>query len=88
MASLLLAGAIAGSSYFLAKSIDRGSETLQELAEALDALPSAARGEPSARAARPARPDPNRRYEVALAGAPSRGPQDAAVTIVGWADFQ
>ena len=88
MASLMLAAAILGSSYLLARSIDRGGEKLRELTAALAELPSKPNAAPARKAARAGRPDPGRHYEIALAGAPSKGPRGAPVTIVGWADFQ
>ncbi len=90
MAALLLAISILGAGYFLAQSIDRGTAELSELTAALEELPSAAApAAPSKRAARPNRPDPNKRYEIAVAGAPMKGvAKNPAVTIVEWSDFQ
>jgi protein-disulfide isomerase len=40
------------------------------------------------RSARPNRPDADREYDVEVAGAPTKGSDDAIVTIVEWSDFQ
>ncbi len=87
VAALILAVSILGASYFLSQSLDRGSKTLHEVAVALNELPSAGAA-PTKAAARPGRPDPAKRYEIATAGAPIKGPQKAEVTIVEWSDFQ
>ncbi len=40
------------------------------------------------RANRPAPPDPNKVYEIDIAGAPTKGPADASVTLVEFSDYQ
>ena len=89
VASLLLGISILGGSWLLSRSIQEGSRTLGQLARTVSELGDAAEA-PGARAAAraPARPDPERRYEIALAGAPTKGPDSAAVRIVEWSDFQ
>jgi protein-disulfide isomerase len=82
--ALMLSVAILGGSYFLTQSIDRGSRTLREVALTLGELGSGG----AQKAARPGRPDPNKRYEIALAGTPVKGDENASVTIVEWSDFQ
>jgi hypothetical protein len=88
LAALLLALSIVGSGYFLSKSIDRGSQKLDALVTALQEMPKGAAPAPSQRAARPGRPDPSKRYDIAVGSAPTKGPKNAAVTIVEWSDFQ
>ena len=88
VSSMMLAVAILGGSYFMSKSIDRGTEKLHELAVAVNEMPSAPAAAPSQRAARAGRPDPNKRYKIDIAGAPTKGPKSAAVSIVEWSDFQ
>jgi protein-disulfide isomerase len=43
---------------------------------------------PAPQPARAAKPDPNRRYKINIAGSPEKGPEDAPVTIVEFSDFQ
>ena len=91
VAALVLGVAILGGSYMITRALDQGTRELQGVHEALaavqEALDSATGGARRA-AARPSRPDPGEEYEVSLDGAPVRGPQDAAVTIVEFGDFQ
>ena len=93
IAAVMLAVSILGASYFLSQSLRRGSESLNQLAAAVGEMklggvaqaPGKAR---AAQPARPSRPDPDKRYEVALGNAPVRGSAQAAISIVEWSDFQ
>ncbi len=58
------------------------------LADTKQALENVARAQPAARAARPGRPDPNRRYTVNTSGAPAKGPASAKIKLVEFSDFQ
>jgi protein-disulfide isomerase len=86
VASLMLAVSVLGASYFLAQSIDRGSKALREVVLAVNELPPGG-GAPD-KPARVGRPDPSKRYEINLTGAPLKGSKNSAVTIVEWSDFQ
>ncbi len=73
------------------QQLDRTAGRLESIrvavAEAKDALGNLQVA--AAPAAAPRRgPDPNKRYTVAIAGAPTAGPETAAVTIVEFSDFQ
>jgi hypothetical protein len=84
-ASVILGASIVGGSFLIKSSLDRTAGELNEVFEALRAAPQPP---PPQRAARPGRPDPNRRYQIAVGSAPVKGPKTAAVTLVEWADFQ
>ncbi len=53
-----------------------------------NAAPERERPKPKPAAAKPGRPDPAVHYAVPVDGRPSRGPDDALVTIVEFADFE
>jgi len=42
----------------------------------------------SAAAAKPGAPDPNKKWDIKIGDSFTKGPKDAAVTIVEWSDFQ
>ncbi len=84
--SVLVALSLNKVSYQLDRSALRLDEIRSVVAEAKQAL-DAPRGAPQA-ARRPQNPDLNRRFSVKTAGAPSIGPETAAVTVVGFSDFQ
>ena len=86
VASLLLGLSILGGAWSLSRSIERGGQQFGELASALAKAPGLAAAKRPA--AQPRRPDPEQRYEIAVAGAPTRGPASAPVQIVEWSDFQ
>jgi protein-disulfide isomerase len=86
VAAIILGFSILGGSFLLKGSIDRGTSALASLETAIEK--SGARAAPTQQAARPGRPDPNRRYKIDIAGAPSIGSKKAKVTIVEWSDFQ
>ena len=88
VAAIILGFSILGGSYLLKESIDEGAVALVGLQAAVEK--SAARPAAAAptQAARGGRPDPNRNYKIDIAGAPSKGPKSAKVTLVDWSDFQ
>ncbi len=97
VAAVIIGLAVIAGSLVLAQSLNRVTQQLDRaagrldeirgaVADAKDALSNlqvAAARAPSRRGL-----DPNRRYEVNVAGAPTRGPEKAQVTIVEFADFQ
>ena len=85
-AAVILGASILGGSYWLALAIDRGSAEIAELNQALKA--AAVAPAPAARPSAPARPDPEKIYEIEIGDSPIRGSESAKVTIVEWADFQ
>jgi len=88
-AALILGASILGGAYWLAMSIDRGSDQLAGLNESLKTAAVAAAAAPAAaRPSGPRRPDPKKVHEIELGDAPIRGSESAKVTIVEWADFQ
>ncbi len=89
-AAVVLSAAIVAGSLVVARAVSGASEQLASLRAAIQTLPSSLQAAAPA-AERPAArrgPDPDRRYEISLAGAPIRGPESAAVTIVEFSDFQ
>ena len=88
IAALLVSLSIIGGSFFVANSLDRATAQLELATEMLVDLPLAVAPGPNARPKRPQRPDAGKQYEVEIGSAPTRGGEDAAVTIVEWSDFQ
>jgi protein-disulfide isomerase len=88
IAALLVSLSIIGGSFFVANSLDRATAQLELATEMLEDLPLAVAAGPNARPKRPQRPDAGKEYEVEIGSAPTRGGEDAAVTIVEWSDFQ
>ena len=88
IAAVLVSFSIIGGSFFIADSLDRTTEQIELATTALEDLEIAAGPGAPARPARPNRPDADREYDVEVAGAPTKGSDDAIVTIVEWSDFQ
>ncbi|MBT39056.1 MAG: thioredoxin domain-containing protein [bacterium] len=90
VAAVIIGAAIVASSWMLKASIDAGSAQITAAAgqmEELTAKLNAPPPKPQA-AARPSRPNPNKKYTVDIGGSPTRGPDSAPVKIVEWSDFQ
>jgi len=93
-AAVIVAASIAGAGYWIAGSLDRASDAMEDLQVATIELAEqfeAVRG--GARAAVPgperaARPGPPREAEVDIAGAPVWGPESAKITVVEFSDFE
>ena len=92
VAAIILGVAFVIGAWIVGTATDRQSEQIGAVATAVGALDDAIRsggggpGRPSANA--PAVPDPNKRYNIELGGAPIRGGKDAQITIVEFSDFQ
>ncbi len=87
-AALLISLSIIGGSFFVANSLDRATAQIGLATEMLEDLPLAAAAGANARPSRPRRPEAGREYEIEIGSAPTRGNENAAVTIVEWSDFQ
>ena len=91
LGTLTLAGVVAVLmiSFSNYREIDRIQSSLDtKLTQIENRITEVANRAPAA--AQPARrgPDPNRVYQIKSAGAPSKGPAKAAVTIAEFSDFQ
>ena len=89
IAAVLVSFSILGASFFIGSSLERTTTELAAVTDALEELELAGGGgAPSRPPSRPARPDRDKDYDVEVGDAPSKGPEDALVTIVEWSDFQ
>jgi len=87
VAALIIGIAVVVSALLIRSSVERTSREIAAVEEALREIELA--GSPPTRApARPARPDPNRRYPVDTQGSPVRGNPQAKLAIVEFSDFQ
>jgi len=92
-AAVILGLAIVAASFVLKNSLDQGASQIEAAVQGLDtALTKVAAAPPQrpspTRPSRPGRPDPSKKYTVAVGDAPTKGPKNAAITIVEWSDFQ
>ena len=98
-AAAIVGLAVVVGSLILAQSLNRVTSQLDRTAGRLDGIRVAVEDSKDAlsnlqiaaapTAAAPRRgPDPNRRYAVNIKGAPTRGSEKAAITIVEFSDFQ
>ncbi|MCH2185391.1 thioredoxin domain-containing protein [Myxococcota bacterium] len=87
LAAAILGLSILGGSYLMVQALDAASGQVAELGEAVAGLEIAA-APPKREAPRRRGIDPNKVHEVKTAGSPSIGPDDAAVTLIEFSDFQ
>jgi protein-disulfide isomerase len=95
-AAVVVGVAVVAAGALVGNSLNRVTEQLDRTAGGLDEIRAAvvqakdALGNLQAAPAQAVRrgPDPNKRYTVSTKGAPSVGPETAAVTIVEFSDFQ
>jgi len=93
VAAIVIGAAFLIGSWMVKSGLDRQAEQLTAVAAAVGEVEDAVRagglgGRPSQRAEGPPQPDPNKRHEVNLSGAPIRGDQSAKITVVAFSDFQ
>ena len=88
IAAVLVSFSILGASFFIGDALKETTAELGLVTEALEELELAGGPTPGAPPSRPPRPDRNKEYDVEIGEAPTKGPEDAVVTIVEWSDFQ
>jgi protein-disulfide isomerase len=90
VSALILGASVVAGGLLVQSAIDNAATELAGVRTALAGMQSGLRAAaaPAPQAARPGRPDPNRRYSVNTKGSPAKGPENAEVTVVEFSDFQ
>ena len=89
VAALILGACIVAGGLIVQSAINNTATQIAGVRAELNTLQSSLQAAaPAPQPARAKRPDPNRRYEINIAGSPSMGPKDAKVTVVEFSDFQ
>lgn len=88
IAAVLVSFSILAASFFIGDALKETTAELALVTAALEEVELAGDGAPGRPPSRPARPDRDKQYDVEIGEAPTKGPDDAIVTIVEWSDFQ
>ena len=87
-AALIVGASIVAGALLVRSSVEEATVQLADLNDAVEAMDVAAAEPSRAAAARPGRPDPDRRYAVNTKGSPIKGNPEAQIAIVEFSDFQ
>jgi len=88
IAALILGACVVAGGLIVQSAINNTATQIAGVRAELSELQSNFQAAAAPQPARPGKPDPNRRYKINIAGSPTKGPKDAAVTIVEFSDFQ
>jgi len=88
IAAVLVSFSILGASFFIGDALKETTAELALVTDALEELDLAGGPSPSRPPNRPARPERDKEYDVEIGESPTKGPENAVVTIVEWSDFQ
>ena len=73
----------------LLKKIDNMDKSIKNIGKSITTLASASKNnKPADNKKQPPKADPNKVYNIPIGDSYTEGPDDAAVTIIEWSDFQ